>query len=95
VADIFQEIATTGDIEGVSILGGEPLQQRRGVLALLQLIKTTRLSVLLFSGFSLEEIRRMPEADQLFSLVDVLIAGRYDDTKRLARGLQGSTNKTV
>ena len=96
VHELFEEIAAISDIEGVSILGGEPLQQRRGVLALLQLIKTsTCLSVLLFTGFTEAEINRMPEAEKLLGLVDVLIAGRYDQSRRLARGLRGSSNKTV
>src|SRR5262249_952171 len=96
VLELFEELAAISDIEGVSILGGEPLQQPRGVLALLELIRSkTPLSVLLFTGFTLEEIQLKPWAKQLLGLVDCLIAGRYDETKRLARELRGSTNKTV
>ncbi len=32
---------------------------------------------------------------ELLTYVDVLIAGRYDQGRRLARGLRGSSNKTV
>ena len=96
VGALFDQIAALGDIEGVSLLGGEPLQQRAGVLALCERIKAeTELSVLLFTGFSRQEIVRFPEAERLLGVVDVLIAGRYDQRRRLARGLRGSSNKTV
>src|SRR5262245_61186383 len=35
VKELFRRIASIPDIEGVSILGGEPLQQRRPVVVLL------------------------------------------------------------
>jgi anaerobic ribonucleoside-triphosphate reductase activating protein len=99
VDELFRRISSIPDIEGVSILGGEPLQQRRPVFALLRLLRaSTNLSVVLFTGFTLAEIERMPEAEELPSLVDILLAGRYDDTQRLTpypRGLRGSANKTV
>lgn len=96
VDELSLRIASIPGIEGVSILGGEPLQQRRAVLSLLRTLRAeSDLSVILFTGFTLEEVRRMPEGGDVLGLVDVLIAGRYDETKRLARGLRGSTNKTV
>jgi anaerobic ribonucleoside-triphosphate reductase activating protein len=97
VDDLFRHIAALGDaIEGVTVSGGEPLQQRPGLLALLRRLRTeTRLSVLVFTGFTWEEVQRMPEAGALAACVDVLIAGRYDASRRLARDLRGSANKTV
>ena len=37
----------------------------------------------------------MPFAPELLANLDVLIAGRYDASQRLARDLRGSANKTV
>jgi anaerobic ribonucleoside-triphosphate reductase activating protein len=54
-----------------------------------------RLSVILFSGYTLPEITSLPKGRDILSYVDVLIAGRYDQTRRIATGLRGSTNKTV
>jgi anaerobic ribonucleoside-triphosphate reductase activating protein len=95
--DLFRRIVALGDdIEGLTVSGGEPLQQRPGLLGLLQRLRTeTRLSVLVFTGFTWEEVRRLPEADVLLACVDVLIAGRYDASRHLARDLRGSANKTV
>ncbi|MGH9847131.1 MAG: 4Fe-4S single cluster domain-containing protein [Blastocatellia bacterium] len=95
--DLFIRIAELDDsIEGITISGGEPLQQLRPLVALLRRVREeTDLSVLVFTGYTWDEIRRMPEADALFAQVDALIAGRYDHTQRLARNLRGSANKTV
>ena len=83
-------------IEGLTISGGEPLQQLRPLVELTRKVKTqTGLSILLFSGFTWEEIHRIPEIDRLLENLDVLIAGRYLAGQRLARGLIGSSNKTV
>lgn len=97
VNDLFQRlIAPSASIEGLTISGGEPLQQRRPLLALLRRVRwETPLSVVLFTGYTWEEVQRMPEAEVLLSCVDMLIAGRYDASQRLARDLRGSANKTV
>lgn len=83
-------------IQGITISGGEPLQQLPGLLAFLtEIRRTTDLSVLLFSGYDWVEINRMPKANLLLPLIDVLIAGRYIAGQRLAHELIGSSNKTV
>jgi len=97
VDDLVGRIVALGeDIEGVTVSGGEPLQQREPLLALLRRLRAeTRLSVLVFTGFTWEEVGRLPEADAFLGCVDVLIAGRYDATRHLARDLRGSANKTA
>jgi anaerobic ribonucleoside-triphosphate reductase activating protein len=78
--------ALSASINGLTISGGEPLQQRRALLALLQRVRReTSLSVVLFTGYTWEEVQHRPEAEVLLPCVDVLIAGRYDTSQRLAR----------
>lgn len=95
--ELFGRLLTLGDrIEGVTVSGGEPLQQRRAVLALLARVRTeTPLSTIVFTGYTWPEVVRMPDVAALRCCVDVLIAGRYDPTQRSAHGLRGSSNKTV
>ena len=97
VHDLFQRlVALSTSIEGLTISGGEPLQQRGALLAFLRRVRReTPLSVVLFTGYTWEEVQRMPDAETLLSCVDVLIAGRYDASQHLARDLRGSANKTV
>jgi anaerobic ribonucleoside-triphosphate reductase activating protein len=83
-------------IEGITLSGGEPLQQAEGLLELLCGVRlATRLSVVLFSGYTLEEILAMPLGRDILAHVDVLIDGRYDQMQRLARGLRGSGNQRI
>ncbi len=94
---LFKRIAALRPrIEGVTISGGEPFQQRPALLSLLQRIREeTDLSVLVFTGYTWDELQRFRETPALLRCIDVLIAGRYDARQRLARDLRGSANKTV
>jgi anaerobic ribonucleoside-triphosphate reductase activating protein len=83
-------------IEGVTISGGEPLQQLNPVLELARIIKAnSTLSIILFSGFSFTEIKKMELFPELVKNLDVLIAGRFIEEKRIASRLSGSSNKTI
>jgi len=97
VDELLARIRDLGDaIEGVSFSGGEPLQQMAPLLALLRRIRReTQLSVLVFSGYTWEEIQALPDAAALLCCVDVLIAGRYDAAQPLGQGMLGSANQTV
>ncbi|GAA2107283.1 4Fe-4S single cluster domain-containing protein [Streptomyces synnematoformans] len=97
VAELYDRVAGLADrVEGVTITGGEPLQQRGAVLELLRRIRGgTGLSTILFTGYDWPEVRRMRELDELRRCVDVLLAGRYREDRRVASGLRGSDNKTV
>lgn len=84
------------NIEGLTVSGGEPLQQLEALLQLLASVRVrTNLSIILFSGYSMTEIKQMALGPDILAQVDVLIAGRYVHTRRLARGLLGSANQTV
>jgi anaerobic ribonucleoside-triphosphate reductase activating protein len=91
-----QILAQKDIIEGVTISGGEPLQQVQALSSLLRIIKNeSQLSMLVFSGFAWDEIQRLPHSQELLTSVDILLAGRYQAEKRIARGLLGSSNKTT
>jgi anaerobic ribonucleoside-triphosphate reductase activating protein len=95
VADIAAQLARTADIEGLSLSGGEPLQQAEAAAALLDAARALGLSTLAFSGYSLEEIRALPHGAEVLERLDVLIDGRYIAGERLATGLRGSANQRI
>lgn len=97
VDDLFQAIESLGEgIEGVSISGGEPLQQVEPLLALLGRIRQqTSRSTLLFTGYTWQEIQQMAVAKDLLACVDVLVAGPYDETQHLYNDLRSSANQTI
>jgi len=97
VDELFARLAALAPgVEGVTFSGGEPLEQARPLRALLErLRRETRLSVILFTGYSWPEVGATPDRAAVLPSLDVLIAGRYDSAQRLARGLQGSEKKTT
>ncbi|MEW5872051.1 MAG: 4Fe-4S single cluster domain-containing protein [Chloroflexota bacterium] len=83
-------------IQGLTVSGGEPLQQPKALFILLQRLRAAmQLSVLVFTGFTWEEVQRLPNGPAILAHIDVLIAGRYDASQRLAHGLLGSVNQRV
>jgi anaerobic ribonucleoside-triphosphate reductase activating protein len=82
-------------IEGLSLSGGEPLQQPEAARALLDAARALGLSTLAFSGYTLDEIRGLPGGPDVLARLDVLIDGRYVASGRLATGLRGSANQRI
>jgi anaerobic ribonucleoside-triphosphate reductase activating protein len=82
-------------IEGVTLLGGEPLDQYDETLALLKLCKEESLTTMLFTGYILEEIDSKNMGNILGAL-DILITGRYEEENRtLNHQWIGSTNQKI
>ena len=84
------------ELEGITISGGEPLEQAEGLSSLLTAVRErTALSIILFSGYTLREIKLIPRGRLVLMHVDVLIAGRFVSALRLSRGLRGSSNQAA
>jgi anaerobic ribonucleoside-triphosphate reductase activating protein len=94
VAELAAQMASAG-VEGLSLSGGEPLQQAAGSAALLEAARALGLSTLAFSGYTIEEIRELPGGTDVLARLDVLIDGRYVAGDRLATGLRGSANQRI
>ncbi|MBY0549279.1 MAG: radical SAM protein [Candidatus Obscuribacterales bacterium] len=96
IDELADDIIATPTIEGVTISGGEPFQQMPALAHLVAAIrKRSSLSILIFTGFTREELLCISGADEVLSQIDVLIAGRFRQDLRVARGLVGSANKVI
>jgi anaerobic ribonucleoside-triphosphate reductase activating protein len=94
VAAQMAAAAGTG-VTGLSLSGGEPLQQPVAAAALLDAARALGWSTLAFSGYALEEIRALAGGPEVLARLDVLIDGRYRSGERLATGLRGSANQRI
>jgi anaerobic ribonucleoside-triphosphate reductase activating protein len=94
----IEEAAREHGVEGITFLGGEPLAHAPKAVVLARALKERGLTVMVFSGFTLQEAREMPEpaVAELLALTDILVDGPYireqPDTKR--RWI-GSTNQRI
>ncbi|WP_342423082.1 anaerobic ribonucleoside-triphosphate reductase activating protein [Paenibacillus sp. FSL E2-0178] len=85
-------------ISGLSILGGEPLQNVDGLLPLVKRIKAEceKKNIWIWSGYTFEEITQNKLMKELLSYCDVLIDGRFELSKRdLNLKWRGSTNQRI
>jgi anaerobic ribonucleoside-triphosphate reductase activating protein len=87
-------IQKTENIEGITILGGEPLDQYDEALSLVKMCKSATLSTVLFSGYEYDEI--IQSKSEILRLIDILICGRYEKEKRTVfHQWIGSTNQQI
>lgn len=101
VADVAAEIGAAQErhgIEGITLLGGEPLAHAAGAAELAKAVRARGLSVMIFSGYTLEQARELPDpaVHELLACTDILVDGPYlreqPDTNR--RWI-GSTNQRI
>lgn len=85
------------DPEGVSISGGEPLEQASGILQLLQLLPDLPKGILMFTGTNTVDRLYIPEWSGIRAKLDVAIAGPYvaGDSTQPVMGLVSSPNQRV
>jgi anaerobic ribonucleoside-triphosphate reductase activating protein len=95
IDEIIDQLRATPKLDGLSLSGGEPLQQPDAAVALLDAARSLGLSTLAFSGYTIEEIRTLPRGPDVLARLDVLIDGRYRAGERLATGLRGSENQRI
>jgi anaerobic ribonucleoside-triphosphate reductase activating protein len=96
VTELYEKIIKDStELEGITLSGGEPLEQRTALIKFLKLIRTTHLSVIILTGYTWQEINAFPESAEIIDFSDLIIAGRYEKQNRMASNLLGSTNKTL
>lgn len=95
-SEIFEMIKDF-ELEGVTITGGDPFEQEEELLELLILISSLSLSkgVIVFTGFTYDEIRENKIREKCCDYIDVLIDGRYQDNNRVTNCFKGSSNQNI
>ena len=83
------------DVEGITLHGGEPLDQSEGVLEIVKALKSVGKTVILFTGYQYKELSKSSQK-RAWELSDLVIYGRYVDSKRnIYLQFRGSTNQRV
>ena len=84
-------------IEGLTYTGGEPMEQARGLALLSERLRPAGLSVVCYTGYTLETLRarRDPWVDRLLASVDLLIDGPYVHERAANLPWRGSDNQRL
>jgi anaerobic ribonucleoside-triphosphate reductase activating protein len=101
LADVVAQVRSAVEreaIEGITLLGGEPMAHAEGAGALARHAHRLGLTVMVFSGYTLEEIHRGadPAMLDLLEHTDILVDGPYlRDRPEPRRRWIGSANQRV
>lgn len=88
--------AIAAEVEGITLLGGEPFSQAAALALVAEGAREAGLSVMVFSGYTLAELRarRQPAVARLLAATDLLVDGRFEVAKRSdERRYIGSSNQ--
>ena len=96
--DAVKDLVTRrrNEVEGITFSGGEPTEQALAVSQVATHAQSVGLSVVLFTGKSLQTLRRQPEGAALLEACDLVVAGPY--VARLGQSgqpLLGSANQVL
>jgi anaerobic ribonucleoside-triphosphate reductase activating protein len=91
-------VARSSLIEGISVVGGEPMHQARALGALLEGIRQAGLSTVVYSGFTLDYLLKQDNVhiEKVLANTDILVDGPYvDGLQDLSLVWRGSTNQKI
>ena len=95
INDLAEEIISSA-CEGVTISGGEPFLQAQELSRLIEIVRARKdIGVIVYSGFTLQEIEDDSEKLPLLKHVDILIDGRYEKDLDDGRAYVGSSNQVI
>lgn len=99
LAKILIQVARKNNCTGITISGGDPLEQSQALLKLLTLLRNEFDDILVYTGFELQDIQDGLVgigAKKCLDYLDVLIDGKYiDELNYKDCVLRGSSNQNI
>ncbi len=96
---IICQVSDLNNCTGLTVSGGDPFEQSDCLLKLLKLVRTRFDDILVYTGFTINEIHNGCAGDsgiQCLDFIDVLIDGRYiKDLNKPDCVLRGSENQII
>ena len=93
---LIQKIDNNPLVFGVTISGGEPMIQAHRLIPFAKAVKSRNLNLAIYTGFTFEQLidKNNDDINQLLSLADVLIDGKFElDKRSLDLKFKGSSNQ--
>ena len=99
LSQLIIQVAKKGSCSGLTISGGDPFEQPDDLLEVLQLTRDAFDNILVYTGYTLEEIHNRCAGDfgiECLKYIDVLIDGRYEKKLNTCDCvLRGSSNQII
>ena len=81
-------------VEGITLHGGEPLDQSEGLYPIVKALKTDHFTVILFTGYNKKDLNINQR--RIWDMSDIVVCGRFDLKKRnVYLQFRGSTNQRI
>ena len=94
--EIVQKLKENPLLSGITFSGGEPFLQPAPLADLARAAHSLGLDVWSYTGFTLEELEKRTDAQQLLNEVDMLVDGPYVEALRdLTLRFRGSSNQRI
>lgn len=94
--EIVEKLKENPLLSGITFSGGEPFLQPAPLAEIARAAHKLGLDVWSYTGFTLEELKKRTDAQQLLNEVDVLVDGPYVEALRdLTLRFRGSSNQRI
>ena len=98
IREQLSQSACDNRLDGISLLGGEPFAHPQSVLEITAIAKELNLSVMIYTGYTLDELQQQGSAlvEQILQQTDILVDGRFEQSlPETQRRWIGSTNQQI
>lgn len=87
-------------LSGITLSGGDPIYQVSGALKLINLFQNTNLDIMVYTGFTYEELLEMEKNNEdlhtFLDKIDYLVDGPFEiDKKDIGLKFRGSSNQRI
>ncbi len=94
--EIIKGIEKNPLLDGITLSGGEPFMQSDQLVPLAKAVKDKGLSVMIYSGFTFEELITKEKCLDLLKYADILVDGKFEIEQRSLELLfRGSKNQRI
>lgn len=85
----------SGDVDGITISGGEPFEQAEELVQLVSFLEKRTDDILVFSGKKKEELLQNSIMAEVLEKIAVLVDGEYIEAENEGEVLRGSRNQEI
>lgn len=91
----ISQIATQFPVDGITITGGEPMNQAEDILELVRLLKSITNDILVFTGYLHEQLLQSDVRRAVLDEIAVLVDGPYVKELNSNLPMKGSSNQQI